>query len=95
MTIDRELVLSLESLAYIRLEPAEREAAQAGLQEMIDCFDRLAALDTQGVEPLTHVFPLANVTREDKVVASMDNEVLLENAARVKDGAFMVYRAVE
>jgi len=95
MTVDRDLVRTLEDLSFFRLEPHEREAMQADLQNTVDSFDRLRALDTEGVEPLTHVFPLANVTREDEVVASMDNEALLSNAARVKDGAFMVYRAVE
>jgi aspartyl/glutamyl-tRNA(Asn/Gln) amidotransferase C subunit len=95
MTVDRDLVLALEAQAYLRLEPDEREAMQASLQEMIDRFDRLAALDTAGVEPLTQVFPLANVTREDEVAPSMDNELLTENAPWSKDGAFLVYKAVE
>ena len=95
MTVDRDLVLALEDLSMFRLTPGEREDAQAWLQGVIAYFDRLGALDTEGVEPLTHVFPLVNVTREDEVVPSMDNELLLANAARVKDGAFMVYRTVE
>jgi len=95
MTIDRDLVLALEAQSAISLNEEEREAMQADLQEAIDGFGQLAALDTTGVEPLTHVFPLANVMREDVVVPSMDNELLLGNAARVKDGAFVVHRAVE
>jgi len=95
MTVDRELILELENLSAIALRDEERGAAQAGLQSAIDCFDRLHALDTEGVEPLTHVLPLANVTRGDVVVPSMDNEALLENAQWSKDGAFAVWRAVE
>jgi len=95
MTVDRDLVLTLEGLSCIALSEEEREAVQAGLQGMIDCFDRLGGLDTEGVEPLTHVFNLSNVMREDRVIPSMENEVLLSNAARCKDGAFAVPRAVE
>ena len=95
MTIDLALVQSLESLSAIALTPEERAAALPDLQAAVDSFDRLAAVDTEGVEPLVHVFPLANVTREDVVVPSMDNELLLSNAAREKGGAFMVHRAVE
>ena len=95
MTIDLDLVQTLESLSAVALTPEERAAAQADLQAAVDRFDRLAAVDTQGVEPLVHVFPLANVTREDEVVESMDNELLTENAPWSKDGAFLVYRAVE
>ena len=95
MTVDRDLVLALEAQSYIALSEDEREAMRADLQRAIDSFDPLAALDTAGVEPLVHVRPLANVMREDAVVPSMDNELLLSNAARTKDGAFVVYRAVE
>ena len=95
MTVDRDLVIKLEALSCIRLEPNEREAMQPALQQAIDGFGRLASLDTAGVDPLTHVFPLSNVTREDVALPSMDNELLLSNAPREKDGAFMVHRAVE
>jgi len=95
MTIDRDLVLYLEALARIRLTPGERESTQAGLQGIISYFDQLNALDTEGVEPLSHSFPVANVVREDEVVPSMGNEDVLANAPREKDGCFAVYRAVE
>ena len=83
------------SLSAIALSEEEREAMQADLQRAIDSFGPLAALDTAGVEPLVHVFPMANVMREDEVAPSMDNELLLSNAARTKDGAVLVWRAVE
>ena len=88
-------MLNLESLSAIALTPEERDAARAEMQAAVDNFDLLATVDTTGVEPLTHVFPLENVTREDIVVPSMDNELLLANAKREKGGAFMVHRAVE
>ena len=95
MTVDRDLMLTLEAQSAIALSEEEREAMQAGLQRAITSFGPLNALDTAGVEPLIHVLPLANVMREDEVAASMDNEVLLSNAARTRDGAFLVWRAVE
>ena len=95
MTVDRDLVMSLENLSMFALSEAERGEAQGWLQGMVDSFAPLDALDTAGVEPLTHVLPLSNVVREDCVVPSMENEVLLGNAARVRDGAFEVWRAVE
>ena len=95
MTVDLELMRTLEALSAIALTDDEREAALPVLQAAVGGFDSLAALPTDGIEPLTHVFPLVNITREDEVVPSMDNELLLSNATREKDGAFMVHRAVE
>jgi len=95
MTIGRNLVLRLESMARIELTEPERESAQAGLQSVIDLFDQLIALDTQGIEPMPHVFGAVNVTREDKTVPSMEPELLLANAAQQKDDCFMVHRTVD
>lgn len=95
MTIDRDLVLYLESLARIRLDEEERGAMQTELQQIISYFDQLNALDTEGVEPLSHSFPVTNVVREDEVLPSMDNEAILANAPQEKDGSFLVHRAVE
>ena len=94
-TIDRNLMLYLESLSNIRLSEEERAACRDDLQSVIDHFGQLAALDTEGVEPMTHGLPLVNVMREDKAVASIGSEALLANAPRVKDGAVMVVRTVE
>ena len=35
--------------------------------EMLDYIDKLNELDTTGVEPMSHVFPVNNVFREDVV----------------------------
>ena len=95
MTIDRNLVQYLESLGRIELSDAERAATEADLQNIITYFDQLSALDTQGVEPLSHSFPVANVMREDEVTPSMNPELLLSNAPQQKDNCFLVHRAVE
>ena len=34
---------------------------------MLDYIDKLGELDTTGVEPMSHVFPVHNVFREDVV----------------------------
>ena len=57
--------------------------------------DVLNGLDTSGVEPMSHIFPLRNVTRPDEVVPSGDREELLANGPAVKDGAFLVPKTVE
>ncbi|MDE7259137.1 MAG: Asp-tRNA(Asn)/Glu-tRNA(Gln) amidotransferase subunit GatC, partial [Lachnospiraceae bacterium] len=52
-------------------------------------------LDTTGVEPLSHVFPVQNVFREDVVTNGDMREELLVNAPEQKDGMFMVPRTFE
>ena len=95
MIIDTNTVRQLESLSCLTLTDAERDDCAAGLQRVIDAFGCLREIDTDGVEPLVHPFPLENVMREDEIVPSLDNEVLLENAARARDGCFVVPRTLE
>ena len=52
-------------------------------------------LDTSGVEPMSHVFPVNNVFREDVVTNGDDRENILKNAPEERDGAFVVPKTVD
>ena len=62
---------------------------------MLEYIDKLNELDTDGVEPMSHVFPVNNVFREDIVINGDDREEILKNAPERKDGAFVVPKTVE
>ena len=57
---------------------------------MLDYIDQLGELDTTGVEPMSHVFPVNNVFREDVVTNGDDRDNILKNAPEEKDGMFVV-----
>lgn len=82
-------------LAKLELSPEEKEAAKKDMAEMLDYIDQLNNLNTEGVEPMSHVFPVNNVFREDVVVNGDDREAILANAPAVKDGSFKVPKTVE
>lgn len=82
-------------LAKLELSPEEKEEAKKDMGRMLDYIDKLNELDTQGVEPMSHVFPLNNVFREDIVTNGDERERILSNAPRHKDGAFKVPKTVE
>ena len=52
-------------LAKLELNEEEKEQAKKDMESMLDYIDKLNELDTEGVEPLSHVFPVHNVFRED------------------------------
>lgn len=58
--------------------------------KMLDHIDKLNELDTEGVEPMSHVFSVNNVFRRDEVVNGDDRENMLRNAPQKKEGAYMV-----
>ena len=77
-------------LAKLELSEAEKEAAKTDMEKMLDYIDTLNQLDTDGVEPLSHVSPVHNVFREDVVTNGDLREETLSNAPARKDDYFEV-----
>ncbi|MBQ8598040.1 MAG: Asp-tRNA(Asn)/Glu-tRNA(Gln) amidotransferase subunit GatC [Lachnospiraceae bacterium] len=89
-------IISDETIEYVgilaKLELSEEEKEKAGkdMGSMLDYIDKLGELDTEGVEPMSHVFPVNNVFREDVVTNGDIREEILKNAPDEKDGMFVV-----
>lgn len=77
-------------LAKLELSEDEKEQAKEDMGRMLDYFDKLNELDTEGIEPMSHAFPVQNVFREDVVVNGDDRDNMLANAPEKKDGTYMV-----
>lgn len=82
-------------LAKLELSDEEKEQAKKDMANMLDYIDMLNELDTDGVEPMSHVFPVHNVFREDVVENGDEREKILGNAPEEKDGSFMVPKTVD
>ena len=78
-------------LAKLDLSPEEKEAAKKDM----DYIDMLNELDTSAVEPMSHVFTMTNVFREDVVTNGDDRDNMLKNAPECKDGSYKVPKTVE
>lgn len=84
----------IEILAKLHLTDEEKEKSREEMQRMLDYVDMLNQLDTENVEPLTHIFPIQNVFREDAIEESTPKEELLKNAPKEKDGQFLVPKTI-
>lgn len=93
--ISDETIEYVGILAKLELSPEEKEQAKKDMAGMLDYIDKLNKLDTSGVEPMSHVFPVNNVFREDVVTNGDEREKILKNAPAAKDGSFMVPKTVE
>lgn len=81
-------------LAKLDLSAEEREAARSDMEKMLDYIDVLNELDTSGTEPMTQVYPVQNVFRED-IVTNEDGRInTLSNAPEKKDGMFEVPKTI-
>ena len=88
--ISDETIEYVGILAKLELSDEEKEQAKKDMESMLDYIDKLNELDTEGVEPMSHVSPVQNVFREDEVVNGDDRENMLRNAPQKKEGTYMV-----
>ena len=93
--ISDETIEYVGILAKLELSDEEKEAAKSDMARMLDHIDKLSELDTTGVEPMSHVFPVNNVFREDVVTNGDDSENILSKAPESKDSAFVVPKTVD
>lgn len=93
--ITNETIDYVSILAKLELTGEEREGAKRDMCKMLDYIDKLNELDTDGVEPMSHVFPLQNVFREDEVTGEDGSEDTLKNAPEKRDNMFLVPKTFE
>lgn len=93
--ISDETIEYVGILAKLELSDEEKEQARDDIGRMLDYIDKLNELDTSGVEPMSHIFPVNNVFREDVVTNGDEREKILANAPARKDDSFKVPKTVE
>lgn len=93
--ISDETIEYVGILAKLELSDEEKEQAKKDMGNMLDYIDMLNGLDTEGVEPMPHVFPVHNVFREDVVTNGDEHEKTLANAPARSENAFKVPKTVE
>ncbi len=92
--ISDETIEYVGILARLELNEEEKEQAKKDIGEMLDYIDKLNELDTSAVEPMSHVFPVNNVFREDVVENGDGREISLANAPERKEDSFVVPRTI-
>lgn len=75
---------------HIELTDEEAQAIKARMQNLYPRIEKLHALNTEGVTPLSHVLPLENVMRDDEVRPSAPRDAALANAPETEDGQVKV-----
>ena len=82
-------------LARLHLTEDEKEALTKDLANILNYVEKINQLDTAKVEPTSHILPIRNITREDKVIPSPGQEVMLKNAPDQENGFFRVPPVIE
>jgi aspartyl-tRNA(Asn)/glutamyl-tRNA(Gln) amidotransferase subunit C len=93
MPLTPEEVRHIARLARLGLTDDDAERFQHQLSSILDYFEQLAAVDTEGVPPTAYPLPLENILRSDDPTQPADPETILKNAPR-REGEYFRVRAV-
>lgn len=83
------------NLARLTFPEDERELFRSQLDAILSYVGKLGELDTEGVEPTSHVLPIKNVFREDDPKGSLSPDEALANAPERSGDFYRVPKIIE
>lgn len=95
MSISIEEVEHIALLARLSLSEEEKRLFCFQLSSILGYIEKLNELDTEGIEPTSHVVALSNVMRDDVPRPSIPKEDMLMNAPDRTDKFYRVPRIIE
>ena len=95
MKIDKESLKKIAHLARLQIKPEEETTLLNSMDSVLSWMEQLNEIDTEGVEPLTHILDEANIWRQDISNNTLSREEALANAPSKNDTYIMVPKVIE
>lgn len=93
--LSHEEVLRIARLARIEVGERDVERLRAELNGILALIDQMRAVDTTGVEPMSHPQSLAQRLRDDRVAEADQRERFQSVAPQVEDGLYLVPKVID
>ncbi len=95
MSLSLDEVRHIAKLARLELAAGELEATQAKLNGIFSLIEEMQAVDTDGVEPMSHPQELAQRLREDRVTEADRRAAFQAVAPQTEAGLYLVPKVIE
>lgn len=95
MSLSLDEVRHVAKLARLELAPGELEATQAKLNGIFSLIEEMQAVDTDGVEPMSHPQELAQRLRPDAVTETDRRAAFQAVAPQTEAGLYLVPKVIE
>ena len=95
MKLNHNEVKHLALLARLGLSDVETERFREQLSNILESFEELQRVNTDGAKPTSHTIALENVLREDEAESSLSVEDALNNAPEQEENCFKVRAVLE
>ncbi len=95
MSLDKETVRKIATLARIKVDEDALEPLAGELNNILGWVEQLSEVDTEGVPPMTSVVATEAYQRPDRVTDGDKVEEILANAPEEAQGFFVVPKVIE
>ncbi len=95
MSLSEKDVEKIAGLARLAMTGAEVQAARAQLSGIFGLIEEMQAVDTAGIQPMSHAQEVSQRLREDRVTEPNQRELFQSIAPQVERGLYLVPQVIE
>ena len=95
MALSDEQVRRLARLARLALRPEDSAPVVERLNRVLGLIDQLRAVDTRGIEPMSHALEVVQRLRPDEVTEKIDRNAYQAVAPSTDKGLYLVPKVIE
>ncbi len=95
MALDNETVQTIARLARIKIDQSDVDKTRASLENILDLVAQMEAVDTSGIEPMTHPFDATMRLRADEVSESDQRDRFQAIAPSTERGLYLVPKVID
>jgi aspartyl-tRNA(Asn)/glutamyl-tRNA(Gln) amidotransferase subunit C len=95
MSIERQEIEKLATLSRIAINESTITEVSQRLSSVLGLVDQLQAINTEGVDAMSHPMQATQRLREDEVTELNQREALQATAPETEDGLFLVPKVIE
>ena len=95
MSLSDDQIRRLARLARIALQPGETAEVGKRLNRILELVGEIQAVDTQGVEPMSHALDVVQRLRPDEITEGDQRRLYQSVAPAVEEGLYLVPKVIE
>ncbi len=95
MSLSDDQIRRIARLARIAVRPEELAAVGERLNRVLGLIDQMRAVDTAGIEPMSHALDVVQRLRADEVTESDRRDAYQALAPAVEAGLYLVPKVIE
>jgi aspartyl-tRNA(Asn)/glutamyl-tRNA(Gln) amidotransferase subunit C len=95
MSIDSDDVQKIAHLARLQVDDNKIDEYANQINNVLSLVEEMQAVDTTGIEPMSHPMHLTQRLREDIVTETNQRDLMQQGAPAVENGLFTVPKVIE